>query len=65
MTEITQRSQMSYEQKLEILAYYLSHGRKAMRKKYHMTNQAAGHLIYHDKEIIEALEDERFEAAGL
>ena len=62
---ITQRSQIPYELKLEILDYYLLNGRKAMRAKYNMTNQAAGHLIYHDKQIIEAIEDQHFERVGL
>lgn len=62
---ITQRSQIPKEQRRMILAYYLKYGRANMRKKYHMTNQAAGHLIYHDKALIEQIEEENFAKAGL
>jgi precorrin-2 methylase len=60
-----QRSQIPKEKRKEILAYYLKHGRKEMRKKFPMTNQAASHLIYHDREIIEQIEEENFAKAGL
>lgn len=64
-TMIKQRSEIPKEKRREILAYYVQHGRKAMRAKYNMTNQAASHLIYHDKDIIESIEDENFAKAGL
>jgi hypothetical protein len=60
-----QRSHIPKEMRREILEYYLDHGRMAMKAHYDISEQAAGHLIFHDKRIIEQIEDERFEKAGL
>lgn len=64
-TETVPYAQISQEQRREILEYYVAHGRQAARKKYNLSNQTIGHLIFHHKELIEQIEDDNFAKAGL
>ena len=64
-TETIPYAQISLEKRREILEYYVAHGRPAAKKKYNLSNQTIGHLIYHHKELIEKIEDENFAKAGL
>lgn len=57
--------QIPKDKRPEILEYYVTHGRQAMIKKFNMSNLAAGHLLFHYKDMIEEIEDEHFAKAGL
>ena len=58
-------AQYTKAEKMEMLRYYVKHGRRAMRKHFGLGNQNASHLIYHSKDLIEQIEDENFARHGL
>jgi len=64
-TETVPYAQLDQEKRVEILEYYVAHGRQPARRKYNLSNQTIGHLIYHHKDLIEQIEDRNFERAGL
>lgn len=53
------------DERRKMLEYFVKHGRPAMRKKFGLSSQTAGHLIYYGKKTIAEIEDENFKAAGL
>lgn len=58
-------AQYTAAEKEEMLQYYVTHGRAAMRKKFGLGNQNASHLLYYNKKRIEEIEDEHFAEHGL
>lgn len=64
-TETRPYAQISLDERVEILTYYVANGRQAARRKYNLSNQTIGHLIFHYKYMIEEIEDENFAKAGL
>lgn len=64
-TETRPYGQISEDERLDILRYYVAHGRQPARRKYNLSNQTIGHLIYHHKDLIEKIEDQNFAEAGL
>lgn len=64
-TETRPYGQISPEERLEILRYYVAHGRPAAKREYNLSNQTIGHLIYHHKDLIEEIEEANFRRAGL
>ena len=64
-TETIPYAQLDQAKRREILEYYVAHGRQPARRKYNLSNQTIGHLIFHHKELIEQIEDENFRRAGL
>lgn len=64
-TETIPFGQLTMDQRVEILQYYVAHGRRAAKQKYKLSNQTIGHLIYHYKDMIEEIEDDNFAKAGL
>lgn len=65
VTEHKPYGQYTAMERHEILEYYVKHGRSETMKKYGLTNQTMGHLIYHGKATIEAIEDANFAEAGI
>jgi hypothetical protein len=57
--------QIPMDKRPDILEYYVTNGRQAMVKQFNMSNQAASHLLYYYKDMIEEIEDEHFKEAGL
>lgn len=64
-TETRPYKDISMDERVEILGYYVAHGRGPTKKKYNLSNQTMGHLIYHYKDMIEEIEEENFRKAGL
>lgn len=57
--------QISMDERVEILQYYVAHGRQEAKKHFNLSNQTIGHLIFHYKDMIEEIENENFAKAGL
>lgn len=57
--------QINRAERKQIIRDWLSMGSRETLKKWNITHSTLGHIKWHNRDLIEQVEDENFERAGL